>query len=211
MTTPAQTEPDPIWSGIETLRSVLVPVDDLREDPENARIHPESNIEAIKLSLSTYGQMKPVVVHEGVVRAGNGTLRSARALGWTHIAVLEAEHLTREQVIAFGLMDNKASELAEWDFQKVGDLLKNLPENLLLATGFSAEEIQPLMIATWEPPAGNGSQTTAGIITFRATIEQAAIINQAVSQARTMEGGDGPDMSEGRALELICGDFLAGA
>jgi len=45
----------------------------------------EGILEQIKASLRRFGQQKPIVVDAtNVVRAGNGTLAAAKALGWTN-------------------------------------------------------------------------------------------------------------------------------
>ena len=67
-------------------------VHELVSDPNNARTHNTKNIEAIKGSLLKFGQQKPIVINkEGVVIAGNGTLQSARELGWQEIDVVVTE------------------------------------------------------------------------------------------------------------------------
>jgi len=38
-----------------------VPIDQLEEDPKNARLHPEKNLNAIKESLGKFGQRVPLV------------------------------------------------------------------------------------------------------------------------------------------------------
>lgn len=43
---------------------------------------------------------------------------------------------------------------------------------------------------------------------FRATAEQAVVIQRAIRALRVAEGD--PSIPAGRALELICGDFLSG-
>src|SRR5262245_55805464 len=69
------------------LLSLARSISTLREDPQNARAHPEKNLEAIKDSLRRFSQQKPIVVaRDGTVIAGNGTLAAAKALGWTHLA-----------------------------------------------------------------------------------------------------------------------------
>lgn len=61
-------------------------VADLALDPANARKHSDKNLAAIKASLTRFGQQKPIVIDSsGVVRAGNGTLAAAKALGWAEI------------------------------------------------------------------------------------------------------------------------------
>lgn len=92
-----------------------VSVDDLLLDPANARKHPERNLSAIRASLRRFGQQKPIVVdQDNVVRAGNGTLAAAKAEGWTEIAIVRSA-LTGSEATAYALVDNRTSELAEWD------------------------------------------------------------------------------------------------
>jgi DNA modification methylase len=104
-------------------------VADLSQDPANARKHNPKNIDAIKASLTRFGQQKPIVVDaKGVVIAGNGTLEAARLLGWDKIKVVESE-LKGSDRTAYGIADNRSSELAEWDLPVLGDLLQGLRED----------------------------------------------------------------------------------
>ena len=72
------------------LRALAVPVGELVPDAANARVHDVRNLEAIKDSLRRFGQRAPIVVQrEGmIVRAGNGRLAAAKALGWGEIAAV---------------------------------------------------------------------------------------------------------------------------
>ena len=71
-----------------TLDVEVAEVEDLVEDPRNARRHTPRNLDSIAGSLDRFGQQKPIVVHRDVVIAGNGTLAAARTLGWTRLAVV---------------------------------------------------------------------------------------------------------------------------
>jgi ParB-like chromosome segregation protein Spo0J len=64
---------------------VKIAIADLSLDPNNARKHSQRNLDAIAASLKQFGQRKPIVVHRGVVLAGNGTVEAAKTLGWTEI------------------------------------------------------------------------------------------------------------------------------
>jgi ParB-like chromosome segregation protein Spo0J len=112
-----------------------VKISSLTSDPRNARKHSTRNIDAIKSSLKRFGQQKPIVVDAaGVVRAGNGTLAAAEALGWNEIQVVRTE-LNEAEAVAFGVADNKTAELGEWD----PDVLLALNVDLE-ALGFSEGE-----------------------------------------------------------------------
>jgi 1-aminocyclopropane-1-carboxylate deaminase/D-cysteine desulfhydrase-like pyridoxal-dependent ACC family enzyme len=97
---------------IETIK-----ISELQLDPNNARKHDDSNLTAIKNSLATFGQRKPIVVGKGnVVVAGNGTITAAKKLGWKEIDIVRVpEEWTLDQAKAFALADNRTAELADWD------------------------------------------------------------------------------------------------
>jgi DNA modification methylase len=108
--------PGPDLSHIaEQLRPLAVPCSDLVLDPANARTHPEPNLAALKGSLRAYGQRKPIVANRrtGTVEAGNGTLRAALALGWSHLAVVYVDD-DPATAAGFSVADNRTAELAGW-------------------------------------------------------------------------------------------------
>ena len=103
-----------------------VSIAELSLDPTNARKHSDKNLSAIAASLNKFGQRKPIVVHRGVVLAGNGTLEAAKSLGWTEIEVAEVPaDWDDDTAKAYALADNRTAELAEWD---EGELAKQLLE-----------------------------------------------------------------------------------
>lgn len=139
---------------VESLRPLVIPIDTLSFDPANARKHNTRNLDSIMGSLSKFGQRKPIVVQRQgmVVRAGNGTLAAAKALGWTEIAavVVDEDDIT---ATGFAIADNRSAELAEWDDDVLGQLLAQLQADEdfdHLVTGFSDAEISKLL----GPPPG---------------------------------------------------------
>lgn len=99
------------WSP--SLLPLLRDINEVTEDPQNARGHSERNVAAIADSLRDYGQQKPIVVRDGVAVAGSGTLRAARQLGWTHLAVVETD-LGVDDARDYAIADNRTAELATW-------------------------------------------------------------------------------------------------
>jgi site-specific DNA-methyltransferase (adenine-specific) len=98
-------------------------------DPKNARKHSARNLDAIAASLLKFGQRKPLVVHRGVVLAGNGTLEAARSLGWTEIEVSEVpQDWDNDTAKAYALADNRTAELAEWDENELAKQLLDLQD-----------------------------------------------------------------------------------
>ncbi len=112
----------------ESLRPLAVPVGDVSEDPANVRKHDERSIEAIKASLRRFGQQKPIVVDEqGSVVAGSGTLRAAREIGWSHVAVVRTKLVGPDRT-AYGIADNRIAELSDFDLTGLVQQLKELEE-----------------------------------------------------------------------------------
>jgi len=108
---------------------VKIQITELSLDPKNARKHSARNLEAIAASLNKFGQRKPIVVHRGVVLAGNGTLEAAKSLGWTEIDVAEVpEDWDNDTAKAYALADNRTAELAEWDESELAKQLLELQD-----------------------------------------------------------------------------------
>jgi site-specific DNA-methyltransferase (adenine-specific) len=130
------------------VKAELVSIDSLSFDPANVRKHGERNLATIKASLQRFGQQKPIVVDaNGVVRAGNGTLAAAKALGWKEIAVVRST-LAGSEATAYAIADNRTAELAEWDEDALAETLSALQcedEALLDAAGFDSAELSKMI------------------------------------------------------------------
>lgn len=112
---------------VEGLRPLAVLIGDLQFDPINARTHDETNLQAIRGSLTVYGQRKPVVVNRrtGAVESGNGTLAAALSLGWTYLAAVYVDD-DPATATGFAIADNRTAELADWDKDILGKLLADI-------------------------------------------------------------------------------------
>ncbi len=120
----------------------VVLLDSLAIDPDNARVHPEANMEAIRESLALWGQLKPLVVREEnrVVMAGNGTMAAMISLGWKRAAV-SLVSMTDAEAIGYALADNRTAELAVWDHEVVARQEALLEELGGDAVGWSDDEV----------------------------------------------------------------------
>ena len=101
-------------------------------------------------SLNEYGWQQPIVVDENsVILAGHTRHLAAMSLGMKEVPVVTAEGLTEAQKKAYRIIDNKTSELAEWDKELLKSefaALQELDFDLQL-TGFDLEEITKLLKA----------------------------------------------------------------
>lgn len=135
------------WEGPDTLRPLLVPVESLRTHPDNPR---RGDVEMIARSLGEFGQLKPVIVKEldgqDTIFAGNHTYRAAReVLGWTHVAISRPAYLSDEEADAYLLMDNRAADLATYDYGELTSILEERQEaGTLERTGFDSDDLDDL-------------------------------------------------------------------
>ena len=138
----------------EDLVPLVRPIEGLTLDPSNARLHSERNIAAIRYSLKRFGQKKPIVVRDGVVLAGNGTLRAAVEEGWENIAVSEFVG-TDDEAAAFAIADNRSAELGMWDDRALSESLQALKDGNfdLDVVGFSDAEFQDILSTLKGPDA----------------------------------------------------------
>ena len=129
------------------MKTQMIEIERLHADPANARRHPTHNLDAIKASLARFGQQKPIVVDaDNIVRAGNGTLEAAKALGWDAIAVVRTP-LKGSEAAAYAIADNRTSELAEWDEAALAETLRGLQSEDfdLEAAGFTDAEVDAML------------------------------------------------------------------
>lgn len=136
------------------LKPEVVLVDSLVPDPNNARLHPERNLMAIRESLRRYGQKIPIVVRRcnRVVIKGNGTLESAKLEGWKHIAVTWDDSSDIDAA-GYGLADNKTAELAQWDYEVVKRLEALQAQVGMGIVGWTDEELKRIRLGEEIPVA----------------------------------------------------------
>ena len=151
---------------VEQLRPLVVSIDKINPDPKNARLHPELNLNAIKKSLEVYGQRKPIVVNKntGFIEAGNGLYTAAKALGWQEIAAVYVDD-DQDTAAAYGLIDNKAALLADWDLPNLKKILNELDSRAfnISSAGFSNKEIEELL-NPFTPEHNMSSQLSKGYV-----------------------------------------------
>ena len=135
-------------SDMPQLTVVRRRLDTLTVDPSNARKHGSKNLDAIKASLSRFGQVEPILVQKssGRVIGGNGRVAVLRDMGAVEADVIEVD-IDDLNATALGIALNRTAELAAWDEDVLAQLLGALdddPDFDATLTGFTAAEIARL-------------------------------------------------------------------
>lgn len=112
--------------------------------PGNPR---QGDVGTIVTLLRTHGQFRPIVVSTNTRRilAGNHVAMAAEQLGWTEIAVswVTTDEEGERRIV---LADNRTSDLATYDTEKLGQAILGVPvETLWEATGYSLQDVQELV------------------------------------------------------------------
>ena len=124
-----------------------VSIDTLVMDPNNARTHNARNQDAVRTSISEFGQVEVLVVQKGtnVVIGGNCRLQEMRRLGHKKVWIAEVDvDGTKAKRLALAL--NRTGELGQWDDKVLGRLLSELEAaEDLDGVGWSDSEMDRLM------------------------------------------------------------------
>lgn len=112
---------------------------DLIPYANNPRLN-DNAVDAVAASIKEFGFKVPIVVdRENVIINGHTRLKAAHKLGLKQVPCIVADDLTPQQVKAFRLADNKTSELAEWDMDKLDIELGEIPDIDMSSFGFDIE------------------------------------------------------------------------
>ena len=101
------------------MKVVDVSIDELKPYAMNPRFN-DNAVDQVAASIREFGFKVPIVADkDGVIVAGHTRLKAAKQLGLKKVPVIYADDLDEEQIRAFRLADNKVSELATWDMEKL--------------------------------------------------------------------------------------------
>lgn len=96
-----------------------IKIEDLKPYENNPR-HNDEAVEGVKESIKQFGFKIPIVIDKNnVIVCGHTRYKASVALGLQEIPCIRADDLTDDQIRAFRIADNKVSEVAEWDLDKL--------------------------------------------------------------------------------------------
>jgi DNA modification methylase len=133
-------------AGLVEIQIQYRAVGDIVLDSRNPRQHSQSQVSQIADSIREFGFVMPIVVdHVSQVVIGHGRVLAARKLGMQRVPVVEIRHLSRVQLKALRIADNRLAQHAHWDERLLGESFLELKELELdfdlSITGFSLPEI----------------------------------------------------------------------
>jgi ParB-like chromosome segregation protein Spo0J len=96
---------------VEPLAITYRNVRELIPDPQNPRVHSKKQIQQIATSIQTFGFNTPILLDRKLqIVAGHGRVEAAKTLGISRVPTIHLDHLSKVQLRAFMIADNRLSE-----------------------------------------------------------------------------------------------------
>ena len=197
------------------LEVIYRPTVELIPYANNARTHSAAQVEQVAESITEFGFTNPVLIDDdGSIIAGHGRVQAAKTLALDEIPTITLAGLSAEQKRAYIIADNQLALTAGWDLDALrADIeLLNLDAFDINILGFEDGFLDGLLdIAVGMPELPDGDRDPFQKKTFTLHDEQAALIDDAVTLARTDPLSDTGlnENANGNALALICQAWLA--
>lgn len=100
----------------------------------------DAAVDKVAASIKEFGWKVPcVITTDNVIVTGHTRIRAAKKLGIDKIPCIIADDLTEAQIKAYRLADNKVTEFAEWDLEKLEIEFEGLGDFDLGEFGFEFE------------------------------------------------------------------------
>lgn len=102
----------------------------------------EGAVEKVKKSIEEFGFNVPILIDKNdIIVAGHTRYKASQELELGEVPCIYVEHLTPAQVRAFRLADNKVSEYAQWDWEKLTEELEEIKTIDMADFGFDIGDI----------------------------------------------------------------------
>lgn len=130
----------------KSLKIEYIPIEDIKPYENNAKLHPQEQIQQIKNSILEFGFDDPIAIwKDNIIIEGHGRLIAAQELGYKEIPVIRLDDLTDEQRRAYTLVHNQLTMNSGFDIEMLNIELGGIESIDMSNFGFE-----------FEPSFGNG-------------------------------------------------------
>ncbi len=174
-------------------------IEDIIPYENNAKLHPEEQIEQIKRSILEFGNNDPIAVdNNNVVVEGHGRLMALKKLGYKEVDVIKLGHLNEQQRKAYTLIHNKLTMNTDFDFNVLEKELSEIIDFDMGAFDFDVEGIDDNFGTDFELP--NEDKSELEQMTFTLHHEQAELVKYSINQIDDFTETFGNTNKNGNAL-----------
>lgn len=120
---------------------IKLSIDDLTPDPNNAKEHPEWQIEQIKESIELFGNLDPIGIwgDDNLIVEGHGRYLALKELGYNEVEAIRLDWLTEEERKAYALVHNKTTMSSGFDIDALNLNLDGIKGIDMTMFGFNTE------------------------------------------------------------------------
>jgi DNA methylase/ParB/Sulfiredoxin domain len=166
------------------LQVQMVPIDQIKPNPRNARLHPGRQVRQLADSMKEFGCTTPVLIDEQVrLIAGHGRLAAAKLIGLQTVPAIMLRGLSQAKKRALALAENRIAEHSGWNREVLATELPELAELLveegldISLTGFLPVEIDQLTTDYEEDPS---DPDDAAELSAHPTVKPVALVTDAI-------------------------------
>jgi hypothetical protein len=189
--------------------------DELIPYKNNAKSHPDEQIDQIVTSIKEFGFNDPIAVDKGnVIIEGHGRLMACKKLGIEDVPVIKLDHLTEAEKKAYILAHNKITMNSGFDEDVLKLELIEIEEQIgidISDLGLDFDfDIDELDDEEFEPVLQSGDRDPIRNMTFTVSDEQHELIEEVIKQAKNFNPTDPAGINEnsnGNSLYYICEFF----
>ena len=187
----------------------VVPIAEVKPNPKNPNEHSAKQLKQLAKILRRHGWRSPITISKrsGLVVRGHGRLAAAALIHLTHIPIDYQDYESESAEIEDLIADNKAREGASMDWGAFESVIELVPADLHEATGWNPEELAA-EVGGDQLNKNKNKELFEGprprLVQYDTTPEQAKVIHKVLGLVQM-----GLGISNGRALELVCADYLA--
>ena len=121
------------------LQIEYVDINSIKPYKNNAKEHPEEQIEQIKKSIEQFGMDDPIGIWKDEIVEGHGRLIACKELGYTEVPIIRLDHLTDEERKAYTLAHNKLTMNSGFDMDMLSKELENITNIDMSNFGFDED------------------------------------------------------------------------
>lgn len=195
------------------LLSMVVDIDSLVQDPDNANTHPEKNMEALRASLTKYGQVHALLCRKAtrVIVSGNGRWKAAKDLGWTKIAAHFVD-INEVEAAGLGIVDNRSSALSHLDMDIVARIHRFQLECGDSIIGWSDDEIDSVsLMPDWDPTPQDQSEEAIAArpttVCIKMFTDQRVLLESCLEMIKKRRSSN-KGMTDAQALIILAQEWL---
>lgn len=200
---------------------IMMSPDDITKNDWNPNVMEQDRIKLLETNIQRAGFLVPVVVRKVdknyEIVDGEHRWKAAQNLGLKQIPVVVATVDEWEAKLQTINLNNIRGELDQFKLAKLLEGLRSHYSDLELEEilGYTPEQLgnyQHLLdfdFNQYKDYSPEGEVTKLQTISFVLNDEQAEIVNKALNRIISTEEAEGNETTKEKALELLCGNFLA--